>query len=275
MRFISMSKRLVGFLLVLSAIALVAGCHSTKSEPTWYSQSSMGATTGTTSSESATQFPPASSSETTQGQVSVPLYEEQLIVGTRAVESGGVRLRKEVTTETVNQPVQIRRETLVVDREAASGGQAISSEQTGKQSGSLSTPFEAGELVIRLHSEEPVIEKRIVPAGRIIVQTRTNTEQMNVQREVRKEKVDVQKMGDGQNIIVSEKVGGQTSEAVGAAPAEQQETKGKAEQQEIKGKQSKPDERVPVTTEENPGFPRPQPDGHETFPNLNKNPERP
>jgi uncharacterized protein (TIGR02271 family) len=265
MRFISISKRLVGFLSVLSAVALVAGCHSTKSEPAWYSQSSMGATTGTTSSEATTRFPPASSSETTQGQVTVPLYEEQLIVGTRAVESGGVRLRKEVTTETVNKPVQIRRETLVVDREAASDGQT-SPEQTGKQSGSLATPFEAGEIVIRLHNEEPVIEKRIVPSGRITVQTRTNTEQMNVQREVRKEKVDVQKMGDGQNIIVSEKVGGQTSEAVGAAPAEQQE---------IKGKQSKPDERVPVTTEENPGFLRPQPDGRETFPNLNKNPERP
>lgn len=265
MRFIRMSKCLGGLLAVLSSVAVVTGCHTGngESDSTLYAQSSMGASTGATSAESSTQ-PAQASSEPLPGQTTIPLYEEQLIVGTRDVESGGVRLRKKVTTETVSQPVQVRRETLVIDREAASGGHA-SSEQADKQSGSLAAPFEEGEIVIRLHNQEPVVEKRLVPSGRIIVQTRTNTQQMNVQREVRRERIDVEKMGDGQNVIISEKVGAQTSEAVGAAPVEQQE---------IKGKQSKQDERVPVTTEEDASFPRPQPDGRETFPNLNKSPER-
>jgi stress response protein YsnF len=208
------------------------------------------------------------------------LYEEQIVVGTRQTESGGVRLRKDVTTETVNQPVQIRRETIVIDRQEGSGsGSSATSGQTGAQSGqanaqsgSLGTPFEKGEIVIRLHNEEPVVEKRVVPAGRIVVQTRSSTEQTNVQREVRKEKINVEKMGDSQNVIVSEKVGSQSNEAVGGTSAEQQQIKGSQSSEPTR--QSVEPSRVPVTTDEGEPFPRPQPDGRETFPNLNKSPER-
>jgi|SwirhirootsSR2_FD_contig_91_851550_length_912_multi_2_in_0_out_0_1 uncharacterized protein (TIGR02271 family) len=259
---IQISKRLVVLTLVLGAASFVAGCHSTGSNASMYSDSGTGGTgsSGYTESSSSAQSS-ATSSEAAQGQVVVPLYEEQLIVGTRTTESEGARLRKDVTTETVSQPVQIRRETLVINREAAP---ATASGQANTQSGSLSTPFEKGELVIRLHNEEPVVEKRIVPSGRIVVQTRSSTEQMNVQREVRKEKINVDKMGDGQNVTISENVGGQSNEATGAAPAEHQE---------IQGKQSSESGRAPVTTRENEPFPRPQPDGKETFPNLDKNPE--
>ena len=49
-------------------------------------------------------------------EASVKLTEEQVKVGKREVTAGGVRLRKFIRTETVNQPVELRREELVIER---------------------------------------------------------------------------------------------------------------------------------------------------------------
>jgi hypothetical protein len=152
-----------------------------------------------------------------------------------------------------------------VDREGAPTGQTTS-QATGK-AGSLGTPFEKGELVIQLHSEEPVVETRVVPSGRVVVQTRTNAEQTTVSRQVRREKIDVEKIGNTDNVIISEKAGAQTKEAVGAPPADTQQTQGEGT------KPAPPPSKQLQDTEE--PFPRPQPDGRLTFPELYKGPEKP
>ena len=145
------------------------------------------------------------------------------------VESGSVRLRKQVTTETVNQPVQIRRETLVVDREPGTGSQATA-ETTGTAgtagTAGTFTPFEQGEIVIKLHKEEPVVEKRVIATGRVVAKTATDTEQVTVSREVRKENIDVEKIGNPQNVTISESVGARTSDAVGGTGTGSQQIKG-------------------------------------------------
>ena len=51
----------------------------------------------------------------------VKLHEEQVKIGKRQVDAGGVRLRKIIRTETVNQPVELQREEIVVERVPASG----------------------------------------------------------------------------------------------------------------------------------------------------------
>src|SRR4029078_10149165 len=78
----------------------------------------------------------------------IPLYQESLAVGTRQVEQGQVKLKKVVTTETVNQPVQLRRETVTIDRQPASG----------QSSAAPANAFQEGETVIQLWKEEPVVE---------------------------------------------------------------------------------------------------------------------
>jgi len=154
------------------------------------------------------------------------------------VESGSVRLRKQVTTETVNQPVQIRRETLVVDREAGTGSQAASSPGTAATAGTAGTftPFEQGEIVIKLHKEEPVVEKRVIATGRVIAKTATDTEQVTVSREVRKENIDVEKIGNPQNVTISENVGARASDAVGGTGTSSGQIKGS--QSQDKGSQT-------------------------------------
>ena len=233
-----MSKHLAGVAIAVSSVAVVTGCHSTKSsEASLYSEP-VGAT-ATTSSQKGTSY--AIVSETTtqtsaptgqelKGDISIPLYEEQLAVGTRMVESGSVRLRKQVTTETVNQPVQIRRETLVVDREPGTGSQATTGTTGTAATTGTFTPFEQGEIVIKLHKEEPVVEKRVISTGRVTAKTATDTEQVTVSREVRKENIGVEKIGNPEKVTISETVGNvtvsETIDAVGGTGKSSGQTKG-------------------------------------------------
>jgi uncharacterized protein (TIGR02271 family) len=116
----------------------------------------------------------------------VPLYQENLAVGKREVDSGTVRLKKVVKTETVVQPIELKREEVVIERDSgpAKGGEQV-----------LSQPFQEQETVIHLKREEPVIEKQTVQSGHVVVQTRSSEEQRNIQAQVRREDVAVDKSG--------------------------------------------------------------------------------
>jgi len=156
-----------------------------------------------------------------------------------------------------------------------SGSGSSSGQQFQNQSGSFSQPFGEGEIVVRLQREEPVIEKRIVPAGNIVVETRANTEQVNVQQQVRREKIDVDK-GQAENVIISDNLNQTGTRQSTVAPQRHQEqtTTTTTTSTNITPRTSTELEyRTPVTTREE-RFPRPQPDGRETFPELKKDPER-
>jgi stress response protein YsnF len=162
------------------------------------------------------------------------------------VETGSVRLRKQVTTETVNQPVQIRRETLVVDRVAGTGSQETAGTAATAGTAGTFTPFEQGEIVIKLHKEEPVVEKKVIATGRIVAKTTTDTEQVTVSREVRKENIDVEKIGNPQNVTISESVGARPSDAVGGTGTGSQQIKGT----ETKDKSTNGTQRTPPPAEQ-------------------------
>jgi uncharacterized protein (TIGR02271 family) len=239
MRFMEMSKRLAGVAIAVSSVAVVTGCHSTKSsssqaslysEPVGASSVTVSETvtpSSVTMSETVTQTSaPTGQTQELKGDISIPIYEEQLAVGTRMVESGSVRLRKQVTTETVNQPVQIRRESLVVDRVAGTGTQGTAGTAATAGTAGTFTPFEQGEIIIKLHTEEPVVEKKVIASGRIVAKTSTDTQQVTVSRELRKENIDVEKIGNPQNVTISESVGARPSDAVGGTSTGSQQTKG-------------------------------------------------
>jgi len=181
-------------LMAVSTALLVGGCCSS-------SKSSGGGSYSYTPPPYST--PPAKSSgaaETTTEVSSgnntvIPLYEESLAVGTRQVEEGSVKLKKVVKTETVNQPVQLRRETVTIERQPASGQSSAAPENA----------FKEGETVIQLWREEPVVETRVVPAGQIVASRKSEIQQSSVQRELRKESIDVDK-GNAQNVIISDNV---------------------------------------------------------------------
>jgi uncharacterized protein (TIGR02271 family) len=216
------------------AAALSSGCQS-KSKPVAYSTSpvyySGGSQTGsryTSGSEQSSQGAQAS----TANETVIPLSEESIKVGTRETDAGSVRIRKVVKTETVSQPVQVRHETVVVDRLPADA--SAQSNQQAQQGASAGTPFQENEIVIQLKKEEPVVETQIVPKGKVVAQKRSNTEQQNIQRQVRREDVEVIKEGNTENVTVSDNLRNTSkAEATGAGPSGTAQTQGSASSQTI------------------------------------------
>jgi uncharacterized protein (TIGR02271 family) len=109
--------------------------------------------------------------------------EERLRVGTEKTQAGRVKLRKYVTTENVTQTVPVTRESVRLEREpiteanvdAAMSGPDISEE----------------EHEVILTEERPVVAKETVPVERVRLSKDTETEQVQVSEQVRKESVDV------------------------------------------------------------------------------------
>lgn len=141
---------------------------------------------GETSRTESRTTTPAAERETsrtarTGEEARMQLSEEQLKVGKRQVEAGGVRLRKIVRTETVNQPVELKREEVVVERVPA----------TERRPGDKA--FKDEELYIPLCREEPVIEKEAHVREEVRARKDVTTERQNVSGQVRREDVDIKK----------------------------------------------------------------------------------
>jgi uncharacterized protein (TIGR02271 family) len=122
--------------------------------------------------------------ERVQDRIEIPLAKEEAHVGKREVESGQVQVRKEVHTETVNQPVELRREEVVVEHVPGTGQPAPGE------------AFEQKEIRVPVKHEEPVVNKEVTSAGAVRVSKEANVETQNVQEAVRKEDVKVEKQGE-------------------------------------------------------------------------------
>jgi uncharacterized protein (TIGR02271 family) len=215
------AKTFQRLMAVSIAGSLLAGCasehrggsgynyYSSTTRTSDYGGQSAGASASAQSSDQNSSSQNISGSDQT---TTIPLFKEELRVGKRTVEAGSVRLQKTVKTETVNQPIELREEIVTVDRQPANGQ---SQNQMAQNDQRLDQPFQQGQVEIRLQREEPVVEKQIVPAGSIVVQKRSQTQQRNIQNEVRRDDIVVAKSGDSQNINISANV--QSSDAQGSA----------------------------------------------------------
>jgi len=172
---------------------------------------------------------PAAAQELQAGQQSIPLHQEQLDVSKQRVSPGQVTVRKTVTTHTVTQPVQLQRETLIIDRSGA-GAAAVSAQdqQAAKQEGQqiqesagAAAPFQEQTLTIPLYEEQPVVSKRVIQSGQVSLRKETQMQQQNVSGEVRGEDIQIQKSG---NVQIREINGQQQmQEPAGAQPSQEQQ----------------------------------------------------
>ncbi|MDB6121188.1 MAG: hypothetical protein JWQ71_181 [Pedosphaera sp.] len=251
--------------IVASTAVLAAGCSSTRHAGYSSNQAPLAMTDqsgeygsmGGTGSSSQTQYGSGSSQAYSSDQAAaasaqisaqnlvIPLQQEQLRVGTQQINAGGVRLRKTVTSETVSQPIQLRRESLTVDRLPANaqananqgaapqfsgsdtGGTQSSSAQN-PQGTSLGTPFQQGEMVINLTREQPIVQTEIVPAGSVVVRRQVITEPVNVQHQVRRENVQAFPIGNPQNVNISSNLMSSAQGQASNAPSSANEASGAA-----------------------------------------------
>ncbi len=137
-------------------------------------------TTGTTTASTAG----ATGTTGTQGEA-IPVVEEQLQVGKRAVLRGGVRIYRHVTETPVQESVQLREEHVSVSRTPVD--QPASSADIDA--------FKEGSLEIRETAEEPVVGKtaRVVEEVRVGKDVTERTE--TISDTVRRTDVEVEQLG--------------------------------------------------------------------------------
>ncbi|HYO78737.1 MAG TPA: YsnF/AvaK domain-containing protein [Thermoanaerobaculia bacterium] len=103
-------------------------------------------------------------------EASIPVVEEELAVGKRTVETGGVRVHKEVTETPVHETVSLHEEHVTVERRPVN---------REVQPGDMHA-FENSTIEMREMSEEAVVEKRARVVEEVVVgkEARERTEQI-------------------------------------------------------------------------------------------------
>ena len=127
----------------------------------------------------------AASSTTTAGDQHMQVREEQLNVHKQPVQTGEVKVRKEVVTEHKTIDVPVQREEVVIERHPVSGRAATSSD------------LKAGEEIrIPVKEEQVHVEKETVVKEEVSVGKRKVQGTEHVSGTVRKEQVRVEEAGD-------------------------------------------------------------------------------
>ena len=209
-----MIKQLTNVAAIISVAGFVSACASHRyasNDPCETKSTAYSTTTTTEASGAQAQAQPAmESSQASGNEVAIPLYEERVNVGKQEVPSQ-VQLRKYTTTETVSVPVELRHEHVVIER--SSGGSAA-----GSSSQLQGEAFQDKSVSIQVQNEQPVIQKQTVQTGSVIARKDSDTQKINVQSQVRKEDVSIDKSGNP-NVEVRG-----INEAAGAqAPQQQQQ----------------------------------------------------
>jgi len=158
----------------VSSSSLGTSGSTTSSYETSSATSSIGTTTG------------VSTGATTQsGEMSIPVVEEEIHVGKREVETGGVRVTANVEEVPVQEQVNLREEHVEVTRQPVNRPASESDFAAGN----------IGSVEIREHAEEAVVSKeaRVVEEVQIHKEVAQRTE--TVQDTVRRTDVDVEETG--------------------------------------------------------------------------------
>jgi uncharacterized protein (TIGR02271 family) len=193
--------------VAFAGIVLASGCCTKHTSQSAYYSSTPQSSGGSANTQEYTAQPASSDISTTSGDNTViPLYKESVNVGKREVDAGSVTVKKIVKTETINQPVELRHEEIVVERQPASGSVM-----------DTTSAFQEGQTTVHLTREEPVITKETTSAGQVVLKKSSGSEQTTVKATARSEDVDVTKNGDNVtiqgNVGGAESSGGQTSGA--------------------------------------------------------------
>jgi len=113
----------------------------------------------------------------------VPVVEEELHVGKRTVEKGGVRVETRVTETPVQEQVHLHEEHVKVERRPVN-----------REATSADVAFKEGTLELRETAEEAVVAKRARVVEEVLISQQGSDRTETVRDTVRKTDVDVQKV---------------------------------------------------------------------------------
>ncbi|WP_457972227.1 DUF2382 domain-containing protein [Arthrobacter sp. D1-17] len=114
--------------------------------------------------------------------------EERLSVGAERQATGRARLRKYVTTENVTQTVPVQHEDVRLEREPITD-ENISAATIGPD-------ISEAEHEVVLHKERAIVDKETVPVERVRLDTETVADEVTVDEQVRKERIETDGVDD-------------------------------------------------------------------------------
>jgi len=147
-----------------------------------YASLSAGGATGTTGASATT-----GTAATTTGETRIPVIEEQLQVGKREVQRGGVRVHKRIREVPVSETVQLRDEEIKVERHP------VDKPATQADLAALKD----GAIELRETDEEAVVSKTARVVEEVVVGKETTQRTEDINDTVRRTDVEVEQLGAG------------------------------------------------------------------------------
>ncbi|WP_237206738.1 DUF2382 domain-containing protein [Rothia nasimurium] len=158
----------------------------------YYSLTAGTATAGTATAGVANTERPAADAHAAQATATaengdVVAHEERLNVGTAtsATQTGQVRLRKVVRTETETVEVPVRKEEIVVERTNLKDGEVV-------ENYDFDSAEAQADVTVTAHEERPVVSTETVATERVSVGKEVRTDTERVSADVRKEEIVVE-----------------------------------------------------------------------------------
>lgn len=158
----------------------------------YYSLTAGTATSGTATAGVANTERPAADAHAAQATATaengdVVAHEERLNVGTAtsATQTGQVRLRKVVRTETETVEVPVRKEEIVVERTNLKDGEVV-------ENYDFDSAEAQADVTVTAHEERPVVSTETVATERVSVGKEVRTDTERVSADVRKEEIVVE-----------------------------------------------------------------------------------
>jgi len=140
---------------------------------------------------SATTTPQAGQTrQLKEGQTAIPVVEEELQVGKREVERGGVRVRTEVQERPVEEKVNLREEHVRVERRPVDRPASEADINRARQGGTIE---------VREKAEQPVVQKQARVVEEVVVGKEATQRTETVRDTVRRTDVDVEETNDTTN----------------------------------------------------------------------------
>ena len=121
----------------------------------------------------------------TEGDQTIKVIEENLEVGKRTVETGGVRLRSRIVAKPVEESIRLREERVTVNRTPVNRPATAADLNA----------FQDGEISLTEHAEVPVVSKTANVVEEISVGKAVTEREEVIHDTVRKTEVDVENLG--------------------------------------------------------------------------------
>lgn len=124
--------------------------------------------------------------EANEDEITLPIIEEQMVVGKRAVEKGGVNVRTTMTEKPVQETVNLREENVTVERH-----------KVDRPVNNATDAFQEGTFDVTTKAEVPVVSKEARVVEEVVIDKEMTERTETVRDTVKRTDVEVNEVNTG------------------------------------------------------------------------------